>query len=196
MTTFYKTILFIAAISGMIAGIFYFSQPQEPIKGQLPQVKEIKSFSLINSAGGSFELKNLLGKWSIISIGYTHCPDICPSTLNLYKLSAQLLKQDKDTQFIFISVDPKRDTPDQLNQYVKYFNPKFIGLTGSDESLRNFTRQIFASYIIPKNPPANYEVGHTTYLHIINSKAELVAILRPPFNEHNLVTTIKSLKQY
>ncbi len=93
-------------------------------------------FSLTNQNGDLFRLHDQRGKVVLIFFGYTHCPDVCPITLSEYKRIKTILgEQSENVQFVYITVDPDRDTQERLQVYLENFDPGFIGLTGSQQEL-------------------------------------------------------------
>ncbi len=102
----------------------------------LARARELPDFSLIDQQGRMFGSANLRGHWSLLFFGYTNCPDFCPTTLTTLAAVQKRLRAAKAPvlpQVIFVSVDAKRDTPAQLEKYVPYFDPEFIGLTAADQ---------------------------------------------------------------
>lgn len=99
--------------------------------------KTISAHTLINDDGQPVSLTDFAGKYTLLYFGYTYCPDFCPTTLTDYRLVMRALGEDADkVAFVFISVDPKRDTPELLNAYVARFDPNIVGITGDVETLR------------------------------------------------------------
>ena len=149
--------------------------------------KPLKEFLLIDQNSNAFDLSHLKGKWSFLFFGFTHCPDICPSTLvSLSKLRARIIKDingSNNIQLAFISVDPKRDTGTVLKQYIGYFDPSIIGLTGTDLELRNLSQQLDAKFeVAPSIDKNSYQVYHTSAIFLINPQGQYVALLTPPFD--------------
>src|SRR3989442_13601364 len=97
-----------------------------------PDPKPLTAFSFTDHENRAFDLSRLKGKWSFLFFGYTHCPDICPTTLaTLARARENIAKSTagaKDVQFVFISVDPNPDTASKLGQYVSSFDPDFFGV--------------------------------------------------------------------
>jgi len=113
------------------------SPPKPPELQQatlLPSAKPIATFNLINQKGEAFTLDDLKGHWTFAFFGYTHCPDVCPTSLGMLGRVMRRLKEnlpaDAMPQGLFVSVDPQRDTPEMLAKYVAYFYPDFIAATG------------------------------------------------------------------
>ncbi len=115
------------------------------------------------------------GKTILLFFGFTHCTDICPATMaDFIKIKAQLGSQAKDVRFVFITVDPQRDTPEVINQYVNNFDPNFVGLTGSQADLEPVWKT-FGVYV-EKGPPDNsggYEVSHSSRVYALDRNGNL-----------------------
>jgi protein SCO1/2 len=158
----------------------------------LPEPKVIADFALIDGQGQAFSLENLRGKWSLLFFGFTHCPDVCPSALyDLNLISESLKNQGGDAaehQVVFISVDPERDTPEKLSQYVAYFNPDFIGVTGNQEQLKPLTMQLGIAYQFEEHEPGaeRYDVYHTASVMLINPRGQLHGVFPAPHNAEKM----------
>ena len=151
----------------------------------LPEAATITDFNLAQLERGRYDMEDARGKWSLLFFGYTHCPDICPTTLSSLKLMTSQLKDEPDilnnTQIIFVSVDPERDTPEVLSSYMNYFGPLFTGITGFPNNLTDLTRQFSAAYIKEKETsPGNYLVSHTSSIFLVDPQARIVASFSPP----------------
>ena len=132
-------------------------------------------FELVDQRGQPFRLNGLRDKVTLIFFGYTHCPDVCPVTLTDFKkIKAQLGNQSKDVVFLFITTDPERDTPEQLMNYLKNFDPEFVGLTGERSSLESVW-QDYGVYQakVESGDPDNYLVDHSARTYIIDKNGNL-----------------------
>jgi protein SCO1/2 len=165
------------------------------LKGVLyPKTKSYSPFNLLNQHKKPFTLDNLKDKWSFVFFGYTHCPDICPTSMQDLKILLKKLKENhaslsQNTQVIFVSVDPKRDTPEHLLKYVSYFNKDFIALTGSKKEIDKFTLQTGGGYYIePTQNTENYQVNHTASFFLIDPKMQVRAKFSQPHIIENLVS--------
>ncbi len=129
-------------------------------------------FSLPDQNGGTFRLSEQRGKIVLIFFGYTHCPDICPITLSEFKrIKAALGKQAEQLVFVFITVDPERDTPQRLREYLLNFDPAFVGLSGSAEDLE----QVYRAYGVYRQKQevgsaGGYLVDHSTRIYLIDAQ--------------------------
>lgn len=125
------------------------------------------------------------GHWTLFYIGYTFCPDVCPTELTalaglLPKLQHAL--PDVKWQVVFLSVDPERDNPKRINEYVHYFDKQFMGMTGSRSMIDEVTKPLKAGYRISKHAPGemSYEIDHDTAYRLISPDGKMVAILPSP----------------
>lgn len=139
--------------------------------------------------GGEFELtshfnqpyssKDAHGKVVLLFFGFTHCPDVCPNTLGTVQtVLGQLGDQAENVQTIFISVDPERDKPEILKNYLQYFDNNFIGLTGTTKEIDKVVKQFQGFYSYAGNVSAGaYTVDHTSNLYIINTEGDVTNII-------------------
>lgn len=177
-----------------VAGIALFNRPESPpiIQGVLlPEARDIEGFSLIDHNNKTFTNQQLKGKWHLVSYGFTTCPDICPTTLTQLAVVAQQLEYEEnlDLRVLFYSVDHRRDTVAQLQTYIPYFHPEFIGLTHVDDSENPhlpFEKSLgLVSQLVPVSEPSTefpeneYQVNHGITLYLINPQGQLQAILEP-----------------
>jgi protein SCO1 len=134
-------------------------------------------FHLTNQQGKEVRLNQWRGQVVLFSFGFTHCPNVCPTTLtNLVTVYQALSPADRErVRIAFISVDTQRDRPAALREYLSYFDPTFIGLTGSKEDIDRVTGAFGASYALihkPGDAPENYNVMHSANIYLVNPKGE------------------------
>lgn len=154
--------------------------PQKPLAGQGGNVNENVDiggdFTLIDHNDEIFYSDTLKGKLSLIYFGFTYCPDICPTSLN--KLSEVLRNLDKykiDITPIFISVDPNRDRPALLKEYLGHFHPKFIGLTGSQEEIKQVADLYKVYYVISEDKAQDdkhYMIDHSSFVYLMDKNGK------------------------
>ncbi len=137
------------------------------------------NFILTSHLNESYSLADSKGKIVLIFFGFTHCPDICPNTLSTVQtVLSQLNKQADLVQPLLITVDPKRDTPDILKEYLKYFSNNFIGLTGTSEEIDKVVKQYHGFYSYEGDVTNNaYSVDHSSNLYIIDTQGKVVKIM-------------------
>lgn len=139
------------------------------------------NFELTSHKNEAFHLSDIQGKVGIIFFGFTHCPDVCPNTLlEIQRLIVTLDDQAEHLKVLFISVDPKRDTPEVLDSYVSYFNKNIIGLTGPEEDIAKVLNQYNASVKFSGDTTSDtYNVEHTANMFLINKQGEIGSIILP-----------------
>jgi protein SCO1 len=146
---------------------------QENFYGQaLVPAKPAFDFHLVDQDGKPFQLSQMRGKAVLFSFGFTHCPNVCPTTLSdLARVYQALPAHDqKKVQILFVSVDPHRDRPETLKNYVPYFNDSFIGLTGTEDQVAEAAKAYGAYYEIIKDSgadPGTYTVNHSALTYLI-----------------------------
>jgi len=198
-------IAIIVAALAMAAGIWaaravleHNSVQDELDATRFPEAREIASFSLIDHNNAVFDNSVLKDRWSFIFFGYTHCPDVCPTTLSVLNSVAQKLGDlDEDIRFVFLSVDPERDTPEQLAQFVSYFNGDFIGVTGTPEGIEQITRQLGVLHIRaqPEEGASGYLVDHSASVFLFDPDGRYHAVFSPPLSADAIAGDFKKMLQ-
>lgn len=136
----------------------------------------LDDFVMPASTGNDVRLSDFRGKWVLLFFGFTHCPDICPTTLAEYaQVLEQLGDEAEQIQVVFISVDGERDTPDVLANYVTLFNPAFIGLQGNAETLARIQPQFnfWYEFVPQAGNSSNYSVDHSARTYLIDPQGQL-----------------------
>ena len=128
-------------------------------------------------------------------VGFTSCPDICPTTLTVLKAVRQRLGDSANRpRFLLISVDPQRDRPDRLDTYVKFFDPAFIAATGRITELDKLARSLGFTYErIEGASPGSYTMDHSSSLILIDPQARLAGYFRPPFQVHPIANRLRNV---
>lgn len=198
-------IAIIVAALAMAAGIWaaravleHNSVQDELDATRFPEAREIASFSLIDHNKAVFDNSVLKDRWSFIFFGYTHCPDVCPTTLSVLNSVARKLGDlDEDIRFVFLSVDPERDTPEQLAQFVSYFNADFIGVTGTPEGIEQITRQLGVLHIRaqPEEGASGYLVDHSASVFLFDPDGRYHAVFSPPLSADAIAGDFKKMLQ-
>lgn len=205
-------VLLSIAIASLAAGLgisHYLSArnaqavPQGVIAAVLPgKGKALPDFQLKDDAGHPFDLATLQGHWSFLFFGYTHCPDVCPLTLNVFAAVENTLRKGPGgigkTRFVFVSVDPGRDTPAVLGQYVHYFSPDFIGVTGAATEIATLTRRLGVMYSIEKAPgdTGDYTVNHSAHVLLIDPTGSLRAVFSPPHDPGLIADSFRKIRHF
>ncbi|WP_186297569.1 SCO family protein [Sedimenticola selenatireducens] len=184
----------IAVALGITANLFLKS-PKEDARNTaplqissgtlIPNPRPLLPFSLTDHSGKNFSHETIKGHWQLLSFGYTHCPDICPTTLAmLARVDDQINKHtpNPNIQTAFISIDPQRDTVEKLANYMPYFNPRFLGVTGTTPELENLTRQLGVLYarVETDGSVLDYLMDHSSTIILLNPKGEYQAVFSAP----------------
>ena len=171
---------FIALVFGIVV---YQMSPAELPENALyyQEAREVKPFVFTDNKGQEFTADNLKGKWSFVFLGYMSCPDVCPTTLQaLNFIYADLQNVSADTQILFVSADPHRDTITNLANYIGYFNAEFIALRAEHDVLFPFTRNLGLMYAVnDSDTEKSYLVDHSASMVLINPQGKIAAIFKP-----------------
>ena len=165
-----------------------------------PDPKPLTAFALTDHQNRVFDLLRLKGKWSFLFFGFTHCPDICPTTLALLaRVNENIAKNTvgaENVQFVFVSVDPNRDTMANLRQYVSHFDPTFLGVTGEDTQIGNLAGQLGAAYKVSITPGLeDYPVNHTAAVFLLDPQARYHAVFTPPLDAKAISSHFKLVQE-
>ncbi len=149
-----------------------------------PQVRAVPDFTLQQSDGTALSAKELQGRWTVVFFGFTHCPDICPTTLSELA-QVQKLWVDIDPalrpRVVFVSVDPERDTPEKTGEYAAYFHPDTLAATLPEPALQAFANSLGMVYMKVDTGAGDYTMDHSTALILLDPRGLQAGIIRPPF---------------
>jgi protein SCO1/2 len=153
-----------------------------------------RSFTLTDHTGRTRTLEDFRGKVVVMFFGYTYCPDVCPTTLaELKAVKEQLGEDGKSLQVLFVTVDPERDTPEVLANYVPAFDPSFLGLYGDAAATATVAKEFKVFYQkVPGKTPGSYTVDHTAGSYVFDPQGRLRLFARYG-NAANLVADIRTL---
>ncbi len=144
----------------------------------------------------NMSLQDLRGKVVLIYFGYTQCPDICPTSLALMSQAFRKLDENelKSVTGLFISVDPKRDSPSRLEEYTHYFHPNIIGATATKPEIDKITKMYGAAYrIVESDSAIGYIVDHSSYTYIIDKKGKLRYTLEHASSSDKIIKAVHEL---
>ena len=161
----------------------------------LDKPRIFSDFELIDHRGEVFNIDRFRDTWTIVFFGFTHCPDICPTTLAVLNDTYSKMKESEKAklQVVMISLDPERDTVEALADYVPYFNEQFIGVTGNKHLIRRLTAEINIAYNKVPLAGDDYTVDHSTQLVLINPKGHYHGFFKAPHSETVLRSTWRSI---
>ncbi|TNE92664.1 MAG: SCO family protein [Gammaproteobacteria bacterium] len=197
-------IVVLAFIVLVVSGFAYkLSQPrilnQYELKANgavlLDMPRKFSDFKLTDQKGELFTQENLKGKWTLIFFGFTHCPDVCPTTLAAAaKMYAGLKPHEQEQlQILLVSLDPERDTPEQLAKYVPYFNPDFLGASGDKYMLLKLATELNVAFNKVELENGDYTIDHSGNMVLINPYGHYHGFFRPPFEEGSMRLTWRSI---
>lgn len=163
----------------------------------LPEPRPLTPFTLVASDGSAFAPDDFKGHWSLVYFGYTFCPDVCPLTMvELADVKQHLAEKlpDLGEQYYLVSVDPARDTPERMGEYVGYFDPEFHGLTGKDEEIGKFAQQVGAFYLKPSGQDAkSYVVSHSSTITVIDPEGKFHAVFSAPHEANQVAADFEKI---
>ena len=167
-----------AALVVGIAGILVFeaNQPYVMHGSVIEPAVAAPGLTLVSSEGGSFRLEEQRGKILLVFFGYTYCPDVCPGTLaQLRQVMTKLGSQASSVQVVLATVDPKRDSPEQLKRFLSVFGSNYLGVTGSEEQLEPVWKAYGVYHAIRPvgENPNTYTVDHSTRIYLIDAQGRL-----------------------
>jgi len=189
----------VAGIAGMYVGRMLVKTDLPPLESgtQMPRPRTLTGFSLLDTHGAATSPRELRGHPTLVFFGFTHCPDVCPTTLALLA-SVQKQAALQDTKLaglkvVLISVDPERDTPEQMGKYIASFGGDLIGLTGSTPEIVNATKSFGVAFARVELAGGSYTMDHSATVFALDSDANIVAVFTPPLNAAALTRDLARL---
>lgn len=163
-----------------------------------PQPRPLPDFVLQRADGSTLTREDWRGKWRLVFFGFTHCPDVCPTTLATTKAAIAKLKAERpeaEVAVSFVSIDPERDLLEPLGAYVAFFDPSFEAATGSPEQLLALTRAVGVIFAKVANGPGpqDYTMDHSASVMIIDPQARLAGLMRPPHRADAMAADLATL---
>jgi protein SCO1/2 len=181
----------IAIVTGTWLSFKAASPPPVPnVATVLPVGNDLPEFSLLDHTGSAIGRDVFRGHWDLVFFGFTHCPDICPLTLQVLADAREQLAADGIAplpRIVLVSVDPERDTPEQLAQYIGYFGDDNLGITGDLEELRKLTNGLGIWFEKSAVGDDNYSVDHSAAVLVINPQGKFRALFGAPHQADNFV---------
>ena len=178
----------------LAAGIFLGLRTQAPSEPQyalvLPAPNPVPAFSLVDQHGNPADQTVFEGQWDLVFFGFTHCPDICPTTLQVLSTAKTALEERGHSplpRIVLVSVDPERDTPEIMSQYVDYFGEDNLGITGSLEEVRKLTSGLGIYFEKQSADGDDYVVDHSAAVLVIDPDGGFHALFSGPHVVENYV---------
>tara|TARA_X000000368_G_C22850086_1_gene631735 strand:- start:180 stop:815 length:636 start_codon:yes stop_codon:yes gene_type:complete len=172
----------------LVNGLFLFEKP-----------KQISDFSFYSADATEFNKSNLNGKWTLMYFGFTRCPDECPTTMYQISKLIKVLREKEfplnDKQWVLVSIDPERDTPEDINKYAQGFDEDFIGISSTRPMLLSLATQLSVNNVMPSNDNMDHSHldNHVNNIILLNPSGEFAGVFRPPFDISRLSLTYQSV---
>ncbi len=214
MTSLQKTIGLCLGFIAIVVGMFVFSVVRTPILSDselsergvfiLPRPRELSPFQLTSHTGAEFTLDDLRGHWTFVFFGFTHCPDVCPTSMAMLGQASRTIAagdaQEASFQGLLVSVDPERDDPATLARYVGAFGSDLQGVRGELGALAAFAQEVNAHFAkVPvfdaagKPVVGEFQVDHTANMVIINPHGHYHGFIKYPQQADTIVAAFESL---
>ena len=206
-TTAWILVAALAAGLGLLAAWQLFGRggetkaPQLEAVTLLPQPRELPAFNLRQSDGTPLVAGELAGHWTLVFLGFTFCPDVCPTTLTeLAQAQKQWEAMPESTRprVLFVSVDPERDTPGKTGEYAHAFHPDTLATTADVPALEKFATSL--GFVFMKAPGANFEhnpqdysVDHSAHIAVLDPQGRLAGLIRPPLQPQAIAADLITL---
>ncbi|MEH6422353.1 SCO family protein [Pseudomonas sp. CGJS7] len=205
-TTAIVLVAALAAALGLWASQKFFAAPPRP---NLPQTQAVRlfdpprtlpAFSLRQSDGTQLIPGELKGHWTLVFLGFTHCPDVCPTTLaqmSVAQKTWEAIPEASRPRVLFVSVDPERDTPDKIGEYAHGFHKDTLAATADVPALEDFAKSlsmVFAKVPAPDGAPADqYTMDHSASMAVLDPQGRMAGLVRPPFDPNVIAKDMAAL---
>lgn len=204
-----NTVLACLAFMAVVLGLFVNNMLAEPVLSDtelmeegivlLPQPRRLADFELTATDGEPFTNADFRGRWNFVYFGFSHCPDICPISLSVMARAHRQLAEDPDVADPFrgmmVTLDPARDTVPELREFVTYFDPAFVGLTGDPEAIGELAAQVSVAWarVEDADAPDGYRIDHSGNIVIIGPDAAYRGYIRMPHSPEQVALALESL---
>ncbi|MCC5861400.1 MAG: SCO family protein [Gammaproteobacteria bacterium] len=179
-------LIVVAALLAAVIGFLVFRDAPPPAHQAvtlLPEPRPLPAFALVDQHGAPIDEQALTGRWHLVFFGFTHCPDICPMTLQTLAAVRGRFDGEGSRQpgVVFVSIDPARDGPEMLGDYLAYYDPDIIGITGAEDAVAEFARAMGVAVVMGEaDAQGHYNVDHTTAVFLLDPKGRLAGLFRIP----------------
>jgi protein SCO1/2 len=185
------------AFAGRLALLFGGTQPGMPMAGglQLPQGLVLGGpFSLLDQTGRAVTERDFAGKWLLLYFGYSFCPDICPTELGTIAAAVDALGELGEKILpVMVTIDPQRDTPAQLADYVSRFHPRMLGLTGTPEQVSEAARRYRVYYAKVNRADAGaYLMDHSSFVYLVGPDGRVRSLFRPEASPDDIAAVVRA----
>jgi len=194
-----KAFIVLASLAAMTTGAWFSFQLASPppvprTATLLPATSELSEFSLLNQHGEAIGRDVFEGQWDLLFFGFTQCPDICPLTLQILANAQQQLAdmgQQPLPRIVLVSVDPERDTPEVIGEYVGHFGNDSLGITGSMDEVRKLTNGLGIFFEKSEADEENYSVAHSAVVLVVDPDGRFHSLFGTPHEAENFVHDLR-----
>lgn len=199
-------VIALAAGLGLAASQYWFGRTSAPATPELrtvrlfPQPRELPPFALQQSDGTQLVPGELHGHWTLVFLGFTHCPDVCPTTLSDLSRAQrewETLPEARRPRVLFVSVDPERDTPDRIGEYAAFFHGDTLAATADIPSLEAFARSlslVFMKVPGPDGAPEDaYTIDHSAALALLDTEGRMAGVIQGPLEPEAIAADLAAL---
>ena len=199
-------VIALAAGLGLAASQYWFGRTDTPATPELrtvrlfPQPRELPPFALQQSDGTQLVPGELHGHWTLVFLGFTHCPDVCPTTLadlSRAQREWEALPEARRPRVLFVSVDPERDTPDRIGEYAAFFHGDTLAATADIPSLEAFARSlslVFMKVPGPDGAPEDaYTIDHSAALALLDTEGRMAGVIQGPLEPEAIAADLAAL---
>jgi protein SCO1/2 len=196
----------LAAGLGLWAGQAWFAPRAAPAAAPVarPALQAVRLFDApraipefrLDAHAGAMGPANLAGHWTVVFLGFTHCPDVCPTTLaTLAKAQAawRELPAAQRPRILFVSVDPDRDTPAKVAEYARFFHADTLAATAAEPALRDFVQSLGMVYMKVPQPGGDYMMDHSSTLVVLDPQGRQAGLIRPPLDPAAIAADLAAL---
>ncbi len=190
---FIAILLAVALALGVFVAVRMQTQEEPHSAFVLPTPTPLPEFALVNQQGEDVTSEAFRDHWSLVFFGFTHCPDICPTTLQILSTARKTLAdngQDPLPRIVLVSVDPERDTPELMARYMGYFGDDNLGITGSLDEVKKLTKGLGIFFAKQPGDEENYSVDHSAAVLVVNPEAEFHALFSGTHQVENFVNDV------
>lgn len=189
-----KAMVMVVLGGALLAGCQEPSTGPHLVHARVPESpRPVADFELLDQHGHAFTTSDLRGQWTVLFSGFTHCPDVCPATLGLLKAVESRLDGAPGYRTVFVSVDPERDTPEKLREYLAWFDPDWTGLTGERAQLDRLLGSLNMAHVRVPTGKGGYTVDHATAVVLIDPEASMAGYWKAPLDAEALAEDLGRL---
>jgi len=199
-------VIAVAAGLGLVASQHWFGRDAAPAGPELqavrlfPQPRELPPFALQQSDGTQLVPGELHGHWTLVFLGFTHCPDVCPTTLadlSRAQKEWEALPEARRPRVLFVSVDPERDSPDRIGEYAAFFHRDTLAATADIPSLEAFARSLSLVFMKVPGPDGapedSYSIDHSAALALLDPQARMAGVIQGPLEPAAIAADLATL---